>query len=92
MQTEPIDILGGLRKLEFHNPNDSAGESTHALIEFVREAPFPDGRPARISLGYRNGVLREVVGSPHLVHADGAEVPHREYVYRLRALITPACA
>jgi hypothetical protein len=86
---EPIDILGGLRKLEFQNPHDSGSESTHALIEFVREAPLPEGRPARLSLGCRNGVQREIVGFPELVHTDGKQGA-REYVYRLRAVITPA--
>lgn len=88
---EPIEIQGGLRKLEFQKPDGSGPESTHAVVEFVREVPLPDGQPARISLGSRNGVLREIVGLPQLVKTNNAGIRQQKYLYRLRGAITRSC-
>lgn len=85
---EPIEIQGGLRKLEFENPGGSGLESTHAVVEFAREMPLPDGQPVRISLGSRNGVLREIVGVPQLVKTNNAGARQRDYLYHLRGAIT----
>jgi hypothetical protein len=86
---EPIDIQAGLRKLEFQKPDGPGLESTHAVVEFVREVPLADGQPVRISLGSRNGVPCEIVGLPQLVTANNPGARRRNYRYHLRGAITP---
>jgi hypothetical protein len=45
----------------------------------------------RISLGSRNGVLREIVGLPQLVKANSAGHRRRDFLYYLRGAITRSC-
>ena len=77
-----VDVRSGLRKLEF-TPPLVEGEAAYVLVEFVRNTPFPESESARVSLGKRDGVVRELVGVPELLNnASG-----REYHYRLHGPI-----
>lgn len=86
----PIEIHSGLRRLEFERSEQSAGESTHALVEFVRGTPLVAGQVVRVALGRRNQVIRELVGVPELIESPPAQGGPEQYRYRLRAAVTVA--
>lgn len=83
-----FEIRAGLKKLEFERLPTSSDEATRAVVEFVRETPWPSGQRARIALGRHNGVLRELVGIPELVGTHDSRGPGRQYLYRLLGAIT----
>jgi hypothetical protein len=88
-----LEIRAGLKKLEFERLPTSSDEATRAVVEFVREVPWPCGQSARVALGRHNGVLRELVGIPELVGTEDTQNsrgPGRQYLYRLRGAITAA--
>jgi hypothetical protein len=84
----PIEIRSGLRKLEFNKDSDSHGTAQEAVVEFVRATPFPAHQNARVSLGRRDGVLRELVGEPQLIETKDSATQKREYLYRVRGPVT----
>jgi hypothetical protein len=86
----PIEIHSGLRRLEFERSEQGAGESTHALVEFVRGTPLTAGQTVRVALGRRNEMLRELVGVPDLIETHSANGGTAQYLYRLRAAVTVA--
>jgi hypothetical protein len=77
-----IEIRGGLCKLEFSPTDAEAGERQHALVEFVRPQPLRIEDTVRVSLGARDGYLRELSGRPQLVETKRS-TEGRQYFYRL---------
>jgi len=82
-----FEVRGGLRKLEFERSPGLEQEAQYAVVEFVHDALIPPGQVARISLGMRNGVVRELAGVPELVKTRHRQA--NEYLYRLRGAIRP---
>jgi hypothetical protein len=79
----PLEIRSGLRRLEFQgvHPNGD-DEDERVLVEFVSPRRLDDGQTVCISLGVRDGVVRQLIGQPMLV----MELPAMggvEYFFRL---------
>jgi len=83
----PLQIRSGLRKLEFQgvHPNGD-DEDERVLVEFVSPNRLDAGQTVCISLGVRDGVVRELVGQPTLVKEQPAK-GGVEYYYRLQGSV-----
>jgi hypothetical protein len=77
-----IEIRAGLCKLEFSQGAAAKDERQHAIVEFVRPQPLGMEETVRVSLGRRNGCLRELSGRPQLVQTKRS-TEGRQYYYRL---------
>jgi len=74
-----VEVKSGLRKLEF--------TAQDATVEFVRSSRLGSTQTVRVLLGRREGVIREIVGRPHLIRAVPLGRGKTEYHYRLQAPI-----
>jgi hypothetical protein len=83
----PLEIRSGLRKLEFQgvHPNGD-DEDERVLVEFVSARRLDDGQTVCISLGVRDGVVRQLIGQPMLVKEQPAK-GGVEYYYRLQGSV-----
>lgn len=83
----PLEIRTGLRKLEFQglHPNGD-DEDERVLVEFVSPKLLDAGQTVCISLGVRDGVVRQLIGQPMLVKEQAAK-SGVEYYYRLQGLV-----
>jgi hypothetical protein len=82
-----VEIMLGLRKLEFEVRPESAELPQYAVVEFVRSAPLGAGEKVRVPLGSQGGVLRELVGEPQLLEKVKFGLDRHEYRYRVRGPI-----
>jgi len=82
-----VKICSGLRKLEFDSAERTAGEGSHASVEFAREAPLTPGEFVHVPLGLREGRLRALIGVPRLVGKKPTASSH-EYLYRITGFIS----
>jgi hypothetical protein len=83
----PLEIRSGLRKLEFQGVHLSGDdEDERVLVEFVSPNRLDATQTVCISLGVRDGVVRQLIGTPVLVK----EQPGKsgvEYYYRLQGSV-----
>jgi hypothetical protein len=86
----PLEIRSGLRKLEFQGvrPNGD-DEDERVLVEFVSPHRFEPSQTVCISLGVRDGVVRQLVGTPMLVKEQAGK-GGVEYYYRLQGSVARA--
>jgi hypothetical protein len=84
-----VDIKTGLRKLEFTARNEHEPQESNdaALVEFVRTTRLAANQLVRVTLGRREGVLRELVGHAYLTKAVSLGRGKTEYHYRLEGPI-----
>jgi hypothetical protein len=64
-----LDIRTGLRKLEFQRPRTrvSDDDDERVLVEFVHATRLEPHQTVCVTLGVRDGVLRQLVGRPTLL-------------------------
>jgi hypothetical protein len=77
------EIRKGLRRLDFR-PNDDArtsAQGTHVIVEFEVGTRLASDQLVKINLGLRDGVERELLGTPHLI--DTSRNTPSSYRYRL---------
>jgi hypothetical protein len=87
----PLEIRSGLRKLEFQGARPSAEEEDNerVLVEFVHGSRLEPHQTVCISLGVRNGVVRQLVGHPTLLQEQSGRTGP-EYYYRLHGEVAQA--
>jgi hypothetical protein len=86
----PLEIRSGLRKLEFQgvHPNGD-DEDERVLVEFVSPNRLDAGQTVCVSLGVRDGLVRQLIGQPMLVKEQAAKTGV-EYYYRLQGSVAKA--
>jgi len=83
----PLEIRSGLRKLEFQGAQPNGDdEDERVLVEFVSARRLDAGQTVCISLGVRDGVVRQLIGQPMLVKEQPAK-SGVEYYYRLQGSV-----
>ena len=83
----PLEIRSGLRKLEFQGARPNTDdEDEHVLVEFVSPTRFDPHQTVCISLGVRDGLVRQLIGHPTLVREQVAK-SGVEYYYRLHGTV-----
>jgi hypothetical protein len=84
----PVDIRSGLRKLEFqHSRARSADDdSERVLVEFVHATRLDPHQTVSVTLGVRDGVLRQLVGRPTLLQ-EQSDKGNAVYYYRLQGTV-----
>jgi len=83
----PLEIRSGLRKLEFQGARPSADDDDErVLVEFVCEKPLDPQQMVCVSLGVRDGVVRQLVGQPTLLKQQSGKAGV-EYYYRLHGSV-----
>jgi hypothetical protein len=83
-----LDIRTGLRKLEFQRPRTrvSDDDDERVLVEFVHATRLEPHQTVCVTLGVRDGVLRQLVGRPTLLK-EQSEQENELYYYRLQGAV-----
>jgi hypothetical protein len=84
----PLEIRSGLRKLEFQGARASSEDEDNerVLVEFVHGSRLQADQTVCISLGVRDGVVRQLVGHPTLLQEQSGKAG-TEYYYRLHGAV-----
>jgi len=84
----PLDIRSGLRKLEFQHPRSRPADEDNdrVLVEFVHATRLEPHQTVCVTLGVRDGVLRQLVGRPTLLQ-EQSEQGNAVYYYRLQGTV-----
>ena len=84
----PLDIRSGLRKLEFQRSRSQVtdDENVRVLVEFVHGSRLEPHQTVCVSLGVRDGMLRQLVGRPTLLQ-EQSEEGNAVYYYRLQGAV-----